>query len=85
MTNSEYESACIGAATAPCKTEGQRKLDFLDREIANLEATMVNLLHARREIMNKYELNKCNHEFEAIINMAGLRYDSVCRKCGAHR
>lgn len=58
MTNSEYERACVAAATAPCKSEGERKLEFYDREIAAVEQTLVTLLHARREVVNKYELNK---------------------------
>jgi len=57
MTNTEYERACINAVDST-QSEGERKLAFLDREIAILESTMVDLLHARREIINRYNLNK---------------------------
>lgn len=57
MTNTEYETASVQAAM------GHRKLAAVDKQIEQVESTLVFLLHSRREIVNKYDLNKpkCRH------------------------
>jgi hypothetical protein len=58
MTNSEYETASVQAAM------GHRKLAAVDKQIEQVESTLVFLLHSRREIVNQYDLNKptCPHD-----------------------
>lgn len=52
MTNSEYERGCNTAAL------GLVKLAAVDAKITETEQALVFLLHARREIVNQYDLNK---------------------------
>lgn len=52
MTNSEYERGCNTAAL------GLAKLAAVDAKITETESALVYLLHARREIVNQYDLNK---------------------------
>lgn len=56
MTNTEYETASVQAAM------GHRKLAAVDKQIEQVESTLVFLLHSRREIVNQYDLNKCTHD-----------------------
>lgn len=78
MTNNQYETLCISNALL-----GQTKLAAVDAKITETEQALVFLLHARREIVNQYDLNKCRHEFESV-SIVGLGcVNSVCRKCGA--
>lgn len=77
MTNTEYEKASVEAAL------GYRKLAAVDAKINETEQALVYLLHQRREIVNQYDLNKCQHEFESA-SIAGLGcVSALCRKCGA--
>lgn len=76
MTNTEYETASVQAAM------GHRKLAAVDKQIEQVESTLVFLLHSRREIVNQYDLNKCHHDFESVA-IAGLGFvTGLCRKCG---
>lgn len=63
MTNSEYEAASIAAAGCYDKFEGEHKLKQWDEHIATLEAALAKAQEARREIVNFYNLNKCEHDF----------------------
>lgn len=81
MTNAEYECSCIGAANAPCRTEGERKLEAKDNAIAVLEATLALMQEERREIINRYNLNKCSHAWSEFA-MLGLPVTLRCVKCG---
>lgn len=58
MTNSEYENACITAAAEPCHTYGLNKLASYDSKIAEVEKTLAGLQEGRREVINRYDLNK---------------------------
>lgn len=53
MTNNQYETMCISNALL-----GQAKLAAVDAKITETEQALVFLLHARREIVNQYDLNK---------------------------
>lgn len=64
MTNQEYEEACLTAAMAYDRFEGQHKLRQIDEHIAQVEKTLVSLQEMRREIVNQYNLNKCEHDFD---------------------
>ncbi len=64
MTHSEYEIASVKAAGAELRYRGEAKLSAVDARIAEVESTLVFLLHQRREIVNQYDLNKpaiCHH------------------------
>ena len=61
MTNEEYEAASIAAAGCYERFEGEHKLRQIDEIIKNLETSLANLHEQRREIVNKYNLNKCKH------------------------
>lgn len=78
MTNSEYEAASVAAAGCYDRFEGEHKLKQWDEHIATLEAALAKAQEARREIVNKYNLNKCKHEYT---------WDSAskCVKCGSDR
>lgn len=52
MTNSEYEKLSVSAAN------GEAMLAHADSVIANIEAALVVAQEARREIINRYNLNK---------------------------
>lgn len=63
MTNHEYEAACVTAAGCYDRFEGEHKLKQLDEHIAQVEKTLASLQEMRREIVNQYSLNKCEHSF----------------------
>ncbi len=79
MTNEEYEAACITAAGCYDRFEGEHKLKQWDEHIATLEAALEKAQEARREIVNQYNLNKCEHR------IAGSYIDGrmTCTSCGA--
>lgn len=58
MTNNEYEAACVVAAGCYERFEGEMKLQQYDAVIAQTEATLARLHAERREIVNRYNLNK---------------------------
>lgn len=72
MTNTEYEAASIDAAT------GAQEIDRLDREIAFLSRRVDFLMERRRELINRYNLNKCEHK---RID-CGIPYRDECLDCG---
>ena len=59
MTNEEYEAASIAAAGCYDRFEGEHKLKQMDEIIKNLETSLANMHEQRREIVNQYNLNKC--------------------------
>lgn len=75
MTNQEYEAASIAAAGFYDKFEGEHKLKQWDEQIATLEAALAKAQEQRREIVNKYNLNKCEHDW---FFFAGRK---ECKKC----
>ncbi len=80
MTHSDYEIASVKAAGAELRYRGEAKLSAVDRRIAEVESTLVYLLHQRREIVNQYDLNKpavCHHVPDAYED--GVPF---CIDCG---
>lgn len=63
MTNHEYEAASVAAAGCYDRFEGEHKLKQWDEQIATLEAALAKAQEARREIVNQYNLNKCEHNY----------------------
>lgn len=78
MTNTEYEAACITAAKCYDRFEGEHKLKQWDEHIATLEAALEKAHEARREIVNQYNLNKCEHEWVFYSDAEHC----ACVKCG---
>ncbi|HAF9921141.1 TPA: hypothetical protein G8Q28_004541 [Salmonella enterica] len=81
MTNQEYEAACVTAAKVYDRFEGQHKLRQIDEHIAQVEKTLVSLQEMCREIVNQYNLNKCEHDFD--YNPKDMR--GQCVKCGVQK
>lgn len=80
MTNSEYEAACVCTANASAKFEGEHLLEQCDKAIAVLEESLDRLQAERREIVNRYDLNKnCDHR-TVDFDVNGI---ITCRICGA--
>lgn len=75
MTKNDYERSCNTAAL------GLAKLAAVDAKITETEQALVFLLHARREIVNQYDLNKpaCYHLW-VYHELDGA---DRCVKCGA--
>lgn len=76
MTNSEYEKLSVSAAN------GEAMLAHADSVIANIEAALVVAQEARREIINRYNLNKCEHDWVENVEL-GRKPWIMCAKCGA--
>lgn len=78
MTNSEYEKLSVSAAN------GEAMLAHADSVIANIEAALVVAQEARREIINRYNLNKCEHDCVENVEL-GRKPWIMCAKCGVHK
>ena len=81
MTNTEYEAASIAAAGCYDRFEGEHKLKQIDEHIAQVEKTLVTLNEMRREIVNQYNLNKCDHLWSALTRADVLE----CARCGVKK
>lgn len=78
MTNTEYEAASIAAAGCYDRFEGEHKLKQWDEHIATLEAALSKAQEQRREIVNQYNLNKCEHKRVSYTNPSR----DECLDCG---
>lgn len=83
MTNTEYEAASIAAAGCYDRFEGEHKLKQWDEHIATLEAALAKAQEARREIVNQYNLNKCEHKNGKHRNFKERPIVFFCSDCGA--
>ncbi len=73
MTNNEYEKMMVEAAN------GRFKIEAVDAQIEAHQAALDYLNEHRRELINRYNLNKCEHDFDYNPkDMCGQ-----CVKCGA--
>lgn len=70
MTNTEYEKLSTTAANP------EAALARADEVIASIESALAVAQEARREIINRYGLNKCQHEYCYDIGR------TICMKCG---
>ena len=78
MTNTEYKAASIAADGCYDRFEGEHKLKQIDEHIVQVEKTLATLHEMRREIVNQYNLNKCEHSWLYYESDIGRR----CVKCG---
>lgn len=83
MTNTEYEAASIAAAGCYDRFEGEHRLKQYDEMIAQVEKTLARLQEERRELVNRYDLNKCEHEWLKSPRDSLLPGREVCKKCEA--
>lgn len=75
MTDREYEKMMVEAAI------GTEQLRLLDKDITKTAANLDLLMEKRRELINRFNLNKCEHEFDYNPkDMCGQ-----CIKCGVQR
>ncbi|EAV4649975.1 hypothetical protein K2_062 [Salmonella phage Kenya-K2] len=72
MTNSEYEKMMVESAN------GKFKIEAVDAQIKAHQAALDYLNEHRRELINRYDLNKCGHDF--VYNHRDKCLD--CVKCG---
>lgn len=77
MTNAEYEKLCVDSARKTTKEVAAEAVKNLDEKIKDAEKALRHLQEARRELVNRYDLNKCDHAWVKILS-GGLR----CFKCG---
>lgn len=75
MTNSEYEKASVQAAT------GESLVRAADEKIKELESALEVARERRRELVNRYDLNKCEHEWLKFPMDSLLPGREVCKKC----
>ena len=81
MTNTEYEAASIAAAGCYDQFEGEHRLKQYDEMIAQVEKTLARLQEERRELVNRYDLNKCEHDYVWHTGYAHW----YCSKCEAKK
>lgn len=81
MTNTEYEAASIAAAGCYDRFEGEHKLKQYDEMIAQVDRTLARLQEERRELVNRYDLNKCEHDYVWHTGYAHW----YCSKCEAKK
>lgn len=77
MTNAEYEKLCVDSARKTTKEVAAEAVKNLDEKIKDAEKALRHLQEARRELVNRYDLNKCDHKWFKIMS-GGWR----CNKCG---
>ncbi len=78
MTKAEYEKLCVDSARKTTKEVAAEAVKNLDEKIKDAEKALRHLQEARRELVNRYDLNKCQHRF--TVN----QIHNFCRKCGAY-
>lgn len=62
MTNAEYEKLCVDSARKTTKEVAAEAVKNLDEKIKDAEKALQHLQEARREPVNRYDLNKdCTH------------------------
>lgn len=91
MKNWEYEKLCVDSARKTTKEVAAEAVKNLDEKIKDAEKALRHLQEARRELVNRYDLNRCNHE--STVVMAGLFISAghpdntggcqLCVACGA--
>ena len=79
MTNSEYEKLCVDAAMT--RKDAIHLIHAIDTKIDELEAALEKAQEARRELVNFYNLNKCEHDWHNVPHTPTL----VCRTCGERK
>lgn len=87
MTNAEYEAACITRAQVYDKFEGEHRVKQYDAKIAEIEGLLARLQEDRREIINRYDLNKLEHtcsahEWTEVSNVTSDGHHWLCVICG---
>lgn len=83
MTNAEYEKLCVDSARKTTKEVAAEAVKNLDEKIKDAEKALQHLQEARRELVNRYDLNKCDHTFEIKYyphNMDSYLFCSKCRE-----
>lgn len=80
MTNAEYEKLCVDSARKTTKEVAAEAVKNLDEKIKDAEKALQQLQEARRELVNRYDLNKpeCDHVWLQTIESKTKQ----CLECG---
>lgn len=80
MTNAEYEKLCVDSARKTTREVAEQAVANIDEKIKDAEKALALLHEARRELVNRYDLNRCKrlsyHSFSVV--------DGRCVKCEKH-
>lgn len=79
MTNNEYEKECNMRTLTPY---GEHELKNIADSINEVERRLSALQERRREVINKYGLNKCKHAWVEVSNVDDDSYHWLCESCG---
>ena len=71
MTNDQYEKDSV-----------MRGLQGHDQVIHSLEEALRVANESRREYVNRYNLNKCEHDWEDMVGGNDNEHDWRCKSCG---
>lgn len=77
MTNAEYEKLCVDSARKTTKEVAAEAVKTLDEKIKDAEKALQHLQEARRELVNRYDLNRCQHTANQVDEDTGF-----CSGCG---
>lgn len=81
MTNAEYEKLCVDSARKATEEVAAEAVKNLDEKIKDAEKALQQLQEARRELVNRYDLNKvCIHDFNWRFVKGAQEF--FCTKCG---
>lgn len=79
MTDREYEKMMVEAVNSG--VDISHVMHVLNTKIAVAEQMVESLYETRRELINRFNLNKCEHEFD--YNPKDMCWQ--CIKCGVQR
>ena len=71
MTNDQYEKDSV-----------MRGLQGHDQVIHSLEEALRVANESRREYVNRYNLNKCEHDWDGMVDGNDNEHDWRCKSCG---
>jgi len=82
MTDAEYEKLCVDSARKTAKEVAAGAVKNLDEKIKDAEKALQQLQEARRELVNRYDLNRCDHVWGLKAGQSGNFASYCCTKCG---
>lgn len=64
---------------------GELQIKEIDEKIARLEHSIAVEQERRREVINRYGLNKCKHSWIEVSNISDDSYHWLCESCGERK
>ena len=82
MTNAEYEKLCVDSARKTTREVAEQAVANLDDKIKDAEKALALPHEARRELVNRYDLNRCSHRYEIRYreDLTGYLHRQQCDK-----